>query len=157
MSELLLVAENNGIRAVMLATSVGYAYLAPTDELVHQRLQESTILAFAPRSTLRRWFLNDDIRLGGISGSTEDLEVIIQRHPWRKASFYVPFSNGNIAAEDELKYHTATWERFRRLFGPDDWTFKFCRQPRWLPTDDEVQEHLLERAEHGMSHGAHRG
>ncbi len=155
MSELLLVWPNNGITAVM--TRKEYDWVHGDDvctEEMYRRRNASNIIVFAPRSRIRDWYVRQDPRFLGVSGSMEDLDAILKRHSYEGRSVYVPFSNGPNC-QDELLHHGASWETFRAVFSPDDWTFKFGIQPGWLPTEDEVQEHLLGRAEHAMSHGAH--
>ena len=155
MSELLLVWHNNGIKAVMTKTQHNLVYGHNiTDEELYRRRNASSIVVFAPRSRIRDWYQQQDTRFLGVSGTVEDLDAILKRHCWNEHSVYVPFSNGPNC-ERELLHHAASWETFRSVFGPNDWTFKFGRQPDWLMGQDDFQDHLLERTEHAMAHGAH--
>lgn len=132
MSELLLVAENSAIIAVMRASDKYFAYADDiSDEERQRRVNAANILTFAPRHVLRRWGLHDP-RFRGIAGNDEDLHAILHRHMNRADNFLVPFSNGPIVAEGELPHHGATWEKFHDLFADEDWTFKFGRRSDWL-------------------------
>ena len=157
MSELLLVGQNNGITAVMTATQYNWVHdhNVTTGDL-YQLRNTSNIVTFAPRSRICDWYQKQDPRFLGVSGSTEDLDAILKRHRWNERSVYVPFSNGPQSARSELLHHAACWETFHAVFEHDDWTFKFGRQPSWLMSYDAFQDHLLERTEHAMAHGAHR-
>ncbi len=157
MSELLLVWQNNGIKAVTTKTQRDWVHEGnkrAADEKFFRRLNASNIAVFAPRGRVQDWFARQDPRFLGVSGTVEDLDAILKRHRWEERSIYVPFSNGPDC-QDELLHHAASWETFRSVFGPNDWTFKFGRQPDWLRGQDDFQDHLLERAEHAMAHGAH--
>lgn len=155
MSELLLVWQNNGIKAVMTETQHDWVRGNDvTTEELYRRRDASNIAVFAPRGRIQDWFVRQDPRFLGVSGTVEDLDAILKRHRWEEHNIYVPFSNGSDC-QGELLHHAASWETFRAIFGPNDWTFKFGRQPDWLKGHDDFQEHLLERAEHAMAHGAH--
>jgi len=158
MSKQLLVCQNNGIKAVMTETQYEWVREGSKragDKEFFRRQDASNIVVFAPRGRIQDWFLRQDPRFLGISGTIEDLNAILKRHHWEERSFYVPFSNGPDCRQDELLHHADSWETFRAVFGPSDWTFKYGRQPDWLMGQDDFQDHLLERAEHAMAHGAH--
>lgn len=133
MSEPLLVGHNNGVKAVM--TESQHRWMTEdriSDEEMAQRQNESSIVTFAPRRRIRDWYLQRDPRFLGVSGSLEDLDAILKRHRWQERWAYVPFSNGSRSAKHELLHHAASWETFRAVFAPNDWTFKFGKLPEWL-------------------------
>jgi hypothetical protein len=132
MGELLLVNQNNGVQAVMTKTQYDWVYSSDgTTEDLYQRRNSANIAVFASRRRIRQWYDDQDPRFLGINGTCDDLEAILKRHSFEEKSIYVPFSNGPDC-QGELLHHAASWETFRAVFGPEDWTFKFGQKPDWF-------------------------
>ena len=132
MSELLAIANNNSVMAVMRQRDA-FRLSSTTSHDGHQELlTQIPILVFASRRTIRRWHLAGDVRAAGMAGSEEDLNAILQKRNWGWGEFFVPFSNGPRAAVSELEHHAPTWEKFQYVFGRGVWTFKFGQIPDWL-------------------------
>lgn len=132
MGELLAIANNNSILAVMRNRDAVRLARCASEQEKQGLLSEITILVFAPRTTIIRWYEQSDIRSVGVAGSEEDLLAIQQKRNWGWADFYVPFSNGPVVAASELEHHEPTWEKFQYVFGPHTWSYKFGRRPNWL-------------------------
>lgn len=100
-----------------------------------ERLRTVRIHTFAPQALLAHWWQFTDPRFLGVTGSTEDLDVILQERVWERHPFrYIPFSGNWQEAVDELGQWRATWEDFHMTFSGHNRTFKFNPRPTWLPS-----------------------